>query len=535
MRLWYAVLGAMLLVLSGPASWPGGTMAVLAQGNASTPSSADDVAVGIIVDTTNPKSMQLAREAGFTHAKMIVNWPRLEPKRGQYTFEQTDQNDLDNVIRAADGEGMKLVLRVDGAPEWAGGKPAKADPDAVEAFYAAMARRARGVVTAYEVLNEPNLPFEWGGSPSPSGYAAFLKAANKGVKNGDPSALVIGGGLSPATGGAGGTIEDLDFLRGMYAAGVKGHMDAMAIHNYGGNHEPERDPGDCGICFRRAEIYRQLMVDQGDAATPVWATEFGWLLDPGKNMGQYDWMRVSADKQAEYVVRSYKYARANWPWMTGLLLSNLDASTSPYHTSPQNGMPWFAILNKDHSPRPAWKAFKAWREQDTSRWANQMRPSTGTSTNATTGGQPASQPVAPAASPTPEIAAAAVAAAPASNDPIGDVALAAVATPSPSPGPPATPEPATPAPAPSPSAVPASNPATTQTQLKVAKTDGTGANLRERPSSESKVVAILMEGTAVDIVGEDVKAGGVTWRNVRTTGSTTDGVTGWVAAQYLAP
>jgi hypothetical protein len=69
----------------------------------------------------------------------------------------------------------------------------------------------------------------------------------------------------------------------------------------------------------------------------------------------------------------------------------------------------------------------------------------------------------------------------------------------------------------------------------VAKTDGTGANLRERPSSEGKVLAILMEGTAVDVVGEDVKAGGVTWRNVRTTGSTTDGVTGWVAAQYLAP
>src|SRR3712207_113297 len=111
-------------------------------------------------------------------------------------------------------------------------------------------------------------------------------------------------------------------------------------------------------------------------------------------MGQYDWMRVSAEKQAEYVVRSYKYARANWQWMTGLLLSNLDASTSPYHTSPQNGMPWFAILNKDHSPRPAWKAFKTWREQDTSRWANQMRPSTGANV------QPAAQQAVPVPSPT---------------------------------------------------------------------------------------------------------------------------------------
>jgi hypothetical protein len=44
-----------------------------------------------------------------------------------------------------------------------------------------------------------------------------------------------------------------------------------------------------------------------------------------------------------------------------------------------------------------------------------------------------------------------------------------------------------------------------------------------------------MDGTGVDIVGEDVKAGTIIWRNVRTVGSTTDGVTGWVAAQYLLP
>ena len=38
-----------------------------------------DVVSGVIVDTTDPVSMRLAREAGFTHAKMILYWPRLEP------------------------------------------------------------------------------------------------------------------------------------------------------------------------------------------------------------------------------------------------------------------------------------------------------------------------------------------------------------------------------------------------------------------------------------------------------------------------
>jgi Bacterial SH3 domain len=84
-------------------------------------------------------------------------------------------------------------------------------------------------------------------------------------------------------------------------------------------------------------------------------------LDPGRGLGQYDWMKVSAEQQGAYVVRSYQYAAQQWPWMAGMLLSNLDASTSPYHAGPEDGLPWFAILNEDHSARPAYEAFKQMR------------------------------------------------------------------------------------------------------------------------------------------------------------------------------
>ena len=322
---------------------------------------ADEMVHGVIVDTTNPNSMRLAREAGFTHAKMVLYWPRLEPSPGRPLWLDTRENDLDNVMKAASAEGLWLVLRVDQVPGWAGGSPGSADLGAVERFYAAMASYSRGKVVAYEILNEPNLPFEWGGPPSAAGYTAFLQAAYRGVKAGDPGALVIGGGPSPNTGGYGGTIEDFDFIQGMYDAGAKGYMDALGAHNYGGNTEPERDPSSCGICFRRAEAYRQLMVRNGDAETPIWATEFGWLMDPGWGLGQYDWMKVSAEQQGDYLVRSFRYAVQNWPWMRGMLVSNLDASTSPYHTGPEDGLPWFAMLNADHSPRPAWEMFRAMR------------------------------------------------------------------------------------------------------------------------------------------------------------------------------
>ena len=441
---------------------------------------APEFGFGVIVDTTDPRSMRMAREAGFTHAKMVIQWPRLEAWPGAFAWRETPENDLDNVMKAARAEEMGLVVRVDGVPDWAGGSPAGASTEAVAAFYEAMAAHGRGVIVGYEILNEPNLPFEWGGPPDPAGYAAFLKAAYRGVKKSDPDAIVIGGGVSPRTGGYGGTMEDVDFLRGMYAAGARGSMDALSVHNYGGNYEPEHDPEDCSICFRRAEVYRQIMVEAGDEQTSVWATEFGWLLDPGHDMGQYDWMKVSAEQQAEYIVRSFRYGRANWPWLGGLLLSNLDASTSPYHTAHQDGLPWFAILNDDYSPRPAYGAFKAWREPEIA-------------------AERAARARASARTPAPESA--------------------------PEPSPDAAPETAEAPPETPPEA------AAGPERLRVVGTQGQGLSLRDGPGTAARRVKTLREGTTVEVIGPDRQAEGRTWRNVRDE----TGAGGWVAADYLAP
>src|SRR5215210_6542355 len=122
---------------------------VLAQAN-------DDFAFGVIVDSTDPRSMARAREAGFTHAKMITFWDRLESAPGDFSWNRTDQNDLDNILRAAANQEMSLVVRVDNVPGWAGGSPAAADPQAVQSFYRALAEHGRGTIVGYEILNEPN-------------------------------------------------------------------------------------------------------------------------------------------------------------------------------------------------------------------------------------------------------------------------------------------------------------------------------------------------------------------------------------------
>src|SRR5439155_19339267 len=95
---------------------------------------------------------------------------------------------------------------------------------------------------------------------------------------------------------------------------------------------------------------------------PVWLTEWGYLLDAGQNMGQYDWMKVSADQQADFLVRAYRYASQNWPWLAGSLLYNIDGAASPYQNyGGFDAKAWFSILNADYSPRPAWLAIQTMR------------------------------------------------------------------------------------------------------------------------------------------------------------------------------
>jgi hypothetical protein len=102
------------------------------------------------------------------------------------------------------------------------------------------------------------------------------------------------------------------------------------------------------------------------------------------------------------------------------------------------------------------------------------------------------------------------------------------ATGSPAPG--ASPSPAaggtviSPAASPSPSAV-------AGVKMKVANTEGQGANMRQRPSTTAPILRTLPEGAVVEVIGGETQAEGRAWRNVRDQ----SGATGWVAAELLAP
>ncbi len=282
------------------------------------------------------RDLGLIRDAGFTWVKQWFAWRDIEGKgKGQYDWSQADR-----VVSQAEEFGLKLVVRVDHGPDWAGPPPANVDH--FTNFLSVLASRYRGRIHVYQVWNEPNLAREWGNKPpNAAEYTQMLRKAYQAVKQADPGAIVISAGMAPTTESSQRAVPDTKFIQAMYDAGAKPYFDMLGAHGAGYKAPPEMDPGQvatdpnyynvgdpncpgdaCRIySFRHVEDLRQIMVNNGDANKRVVVLEFGWTRDERPNSPYY-WHRVEDEfVQGEYMVRAYQYAKAHWqPWVAVMSL-----------------------------------------------------------------------------------------------------------------------------------------------------------------------------------------------------------------------
>lgn len=293
-------------------------------------------------------SLAMIKAAGFDWVAQVFSWREIEPVKGQYYWEYPD-----TVVRAACYYGLHLIARVDHQPSWANPSMPNAPPQDIgdyARFLNRLAKRYKGYIAAYIVWNEPNLAVEWGGlPPDPQGYAALLKAAYPAIKDADPHALVVSAGLAPTNENSAQAMDDRRYLRALYEAGAKRYFDVLGAHPYGFGHPPD-DPWGAhdGLNFARLLDWRQIMVENQDQHKPIWATEFGWTLNP--ESGQ----KVNEEMQAFYLRRAFERARQEWPWMGVMVIWNLTDKVDA-----EAGMGWYSIAGEGYSPRQAYKVLAA--------------------------------------------------------------------------------------------------------------------------------------------------------------------------------
>lgn len=280
---------------------------------------------------TAARDADLVQGLGFGWVKQQFSWRNISGSRGGYDWFRAD-----GVVALAEARGLKVLARLDGTPFWAATDIAvleqvidapPRDPALFAEFCGALAERYAGRIAAYEVWNEPNLTREWGNQPpDPAAYLALLKPCYLAIKATDPQAIVISAGLAPTDyDDPAVSMPDVAFYRGLYAAGGAPYFDMLGVHAPGYGNAPERSPAEVIAdpfwqssvwTFRHVETIRALMPEYGDADKQIAITEMGWTTDTNPAHSDYTWYAVDEATQADYLVRAYQFAQANWsPWI----------------------------------------------------------------------------------------------------------------------------------------------------------------------------------------------------------------------------
>lgn len=348
---------------------------------------------------TRARWFDRTRQANAGMIRLNVVWRSIAPTRPANPGNPGDPaynfGSLDPAVVDATSHGLKVMLNISTAPDWAEGKnrpagvfpgswkpSAKAFGDFAHAVAARYSGRYAGLprVRSYEAWNEPNLLFlepQWrhGNKPaSPSIYRRLLNAFYAGVKQAQPGAVVIGGATGPYGAPPGtGVMRPAVFLRNLFCLNARlkptcrnrAHLDAVSHHPivsplaHGGPHHisPEHVPlnpndieisnfGEVRQILRAAERAKRVRPGGHHA---IWATEFWWFSDPPNH--QYG---LPLGKQARYIEQTLYLA-----WKQGASVAvNLEIRDSPYnHQSPFENLQT-GVFFHNGKRKPSFRAFR---------------------------------------------------------------------------------------------------------------------------------------------------------------------------------
>jgi hypothetical protein len=213
--------------------------------------------------------------AGRLHARLLrigVLWAAVQPRPGG-AYDLSALAGMDRLVADAQARGMQVIATVDGTPCWDSTAPAAVlrrcvpgrssaanawpprNTSAFAAFAAFIAARYAGSLAAIEIWNEPDQANQayLAGPNKVQHYAALVRAAYPAIKQAAPGVAVLAGSLVGSNG---------SFLRQLYAAGMKGYYDGLAVHYY-------------ALTLASVRAIHEVQLANGDPK-PLWLDEFGW-------------------------------------------------------------------------------------------------------------------------------------------------------------------------------------------------------------------------------------------------------------------
>lgn len=313
------------------------------------------------------KTFEMAHDAGIHWVKEQFPWESLQLSPGPDGYWNPQLNEstwdkYDQIVNLANKYNLELIVRLDRPPAWtrANNSHPEAPPDNYALygdFVYQVVKHFQGRVHYYQIWNEPNIYPEWGEqSPDPAAYTQLLKIAYTRAKQADPNVVILSAPLAQTTEDSTRNEDDVKYLQGMYAAGAGKYFDILFANAYGFGSAPDAEPSPRTLNFRRVELLRTVMEQNGDAGKSVWFNEFGWDAPPIGFQGPLPWSGVTEDLQARYTVQAIQYAQQHWPWAGVFNIwyfrqsGNIPETQADYY---------FRMVDVGFTPRPLYNAIKA--------------------------------------------------------------------------------------------------------------------------------------------------------------------------------
>jgi hypothetical protein len=264
---------------------------------------------------------RLAHELGAKVVRVELPWSAMEP-RAQNSIAPAALAYTDRMVADAAADGMTVILMVRSTPCWASSAPpsllkkcspiretaANAWPPRAPAdygsFMAFLAKRYGTRLAALEVWNEPDQANQefFAGPEKPARYAALVRAAYPAVKQANPAVTVLAGSIVGSNG---------HFLSALYAAGIKGYYDGLAVHFY-------------TLTVAALRSIREVQLANGDSK-PLWLDEFGWSSCLPKHRVQAEQPCVTRQLQATNIANVFR-TLAHVPYVAAAVLYKLTDS-----------------------------------------------------------------------------------------------------------------------------------------------------------------------------------------------------------------
>lgn len=217
----------------------------------------------------------LMRQLGVRLFRVSLIWPFVAPDMpGGSSYDSALARDpnwpgyrwdrWDQIVEVASAAGLELLPVVDLSPDWATGIATTTEggpnaPPLSPAYYGdfmvALATRYRDRIHYWELGNEPDDLHSWSGTLQQH-VDLRMQPGYTAVKSVAPGAQVVLSGLALST-----------HMDAVYAAGGGGYFDIASVHAYYNASSAD------GTVVQQV---RGSMNANGDAAKPIWLTEFGF-------------------------------------------------------------------------------------------------------------------------------------------------------------------------------------------------------------------------------------------------------------------